>query len=379
MKTRHQRVQSGLQAVGAWISEALGRRIPHPFESTLDEIIQYNQDRTRLLYEHLGDVGIGNPDPEPSVVVPQHDGRVICATAFGASYPRWDSLSGSFWLDDKSHVWEGISAKELESLPMPDWSKNQLVQESIQKWNEVRSRVGDEQAQHLPLPWTELEWTHPATGQSYYFSVFPTFLDLGSFLMGSSDFLIALASDPELADVLLRKCFEISASYSDFMCDLYNRPRTAWGSMGGDNSCLVSTDMYRQYAMAFDRLVTEKCGNLPCNLHSCGDSRHLYEVFGEYPEKEGIVLMQTRAVPNLMKQLRKSLPHTYIQLTIHQPQIDFERESPSHIKELVWQFAEDCEFRDMSIDVIFSKVDDQCKANIIAFREVINEINSLSS
>jgi hypothetical protein len=376
MKTKHQKIQSGLQATGAWIPEALGRGIPHPFESTLDEIIEYNQDRIRLIYEHLGDVGLGSPDPYPSVVVPQHDGRVICATAFGASYPRWDSLSGSFWLDDKEHVWEGITLEELESLPIPDWSQNKLVQENIQKWNEVKSIVGEEQAPYLPLPWTELIWTLPRTDQSYYFWVFSTFLDLGSFLMGSNDFLIALASDPELAEALVKKIFEISASYSDYMCIIYDRPCIGWGSMGGDNSCLVSADMYRQYAMAFDRLVTEKCGNSPCNLHSCGDSRHLYEVFGEYPDKDRIVLMQTRAVPGLMKKLRKSLPNTYIQLTIHQPQIDFERESPSNIKELVWQFAEDLDFRDMSIDVIFSTVDDQCKANIMAFREAIDEVNA---
>jgi hypothetical protein len=134
--------------------------------------------------------------------------------------------------------------------------------------------------------------------------------------------------------------------------------------------------MYRTHAMGFDRLVREKCGNLPRNLHSCGASRHLYPVWREYPEREQIVVMQTRAIPGAMKPLRESLPHTFIELTIHQPQIDFERERPERIKALVWEFAEALEFRDMSLTVLFSKDDAHCKTNLAAFFEAGREVNA---
>ena len=146
--------------------------------------------------------------------------------------------------------------------------------------------------------------------------------------------------------------------------------------MGGDNSCLVSADMFRDYGMAFDHLVREKCGNVPRNLHSCGASKHLYEVWGEYPEKDQIVVMQTRAIPGAMAPLRKSLPQTTIQLTIHQPQVDFERESPQRIRDLVWGLAEAMECRDCRITVIFTTVDEQCKANLAAFYEAADEVNA---
>lgn len=360
-----------------WFAQKLGRGRPNPFTTSLDEMAHYHQERQRLAFQHLGRFGIGSPDPEPWFAVPQHDGRLICATAYGAPYPLWDEMSNSFWLDKSAHVWADVQdAAEVAEIPIPRWEENALVQENIRAWEQVREKVGAERASTMPLNWTEFQWSHPATGRSYRFSVFPSFLDLGGFLMGSTRFLTTLAADRELVHALMQKCFELSASYSDFMCELYGRPRTGWCSMGGDNSCLVSAAMYREYGMAFDQMVRARCGNIPRNLHSCGASRHLYPVWAEYPERDQIVVMQTRAIPGAMKPLRQSLPHTYIDLTIHQPQIDFERESPTRIKALVWEFAEAMAFRDAGICVIWSSIDDRCEANLAAFFEAADEVNA---
>jgi hypothetical protein len=376
----HQRIQVGTWfSANHWFAEKLGRGVPNPFTATLDDMARYEQERARLTHKVLGEFGLGSPDPEPSFQVPQHDGRLICATAYGAPYPTWNANTNSFWLDKSTHVWADLKEPaEVAKISIPNWEENVLVQENIAAWDRVQEKVGADRARELALNWTELRWTHSATGESYRFSVFPSFLDLGGFLMGSTSFLTTLAADPELAHALMHKCFELSASYSDFMCDLYDRPRTGWCSMGGDNSCLVSAAMYREYGMAFDDMVRKKCGNIPRNLHSCGASKHLYEIWGEYAEREQIVVMQTRAIPGMMSPLRKSLPDTYTQLTIHQPQVDFERESPERIREFVWQFAEAMDYRDASITVIFTTIDDQCKANLAAFYEAAEQINSES-
>lgn len=357
--------------VDGWFVEKLGRGRPNPVTTSLADVARYEQDRARVMYEHLGEFGYGSPDPKPWYSVPQHDGRNIIAAAFGAAYPDWDELSGCFVLPLNAHPWAGLdSVAAVERLPVPDWERNPLVQENRRKWEEVQALVGADAAAAMPLNWTELHWA------GHRMSGFPSFLDMGGFLMGSTEFLTVLAADPELAQALLRKCFELSASYSDCMCRLYGRPRTAWCSLGGDNSCLVSAEMYRTYAMAFDALVREKCGNLPRNLHSCGASSHLYKVWGEYPEREQIVVMQTRAIPGAMRPLRASLPQTHIELTIHQPQVDFERETPDRIKALVWEFAEALEFRDMSLTVLFSTVDAQSKTNLAAYFEAGREVNA---
>jgi hypothetical protein len=370
-------IETGCWLAEGWFVEKLGRGWPNPITTSLADMGRYEQDRARVVYEYLGEFGMGSPDPRPWYTVPQHDGRNIIAAAFGAAYPDWDELSGSFVLPLNANPWAGLdSIAAVERLPIPDWEQNPLVQENRRKWEEIQALVGPEKAAQMPLNWTELQRAHPRTGKSYRMSAFPSFLDLGGFLMGSTEFLTILAAEPDLAAALMRKCFEISASYSDCMCGLYGRSRTAWCSLGGDNSCLVSADMYRAYAMAFDRLVREKCGNLPRNLHSCGASRHLYEVWGEYPEREQIVMMQTRAIPGAMKPLRASLPYTCIELTMHQPQVDFERETPARVKALVQEFTEALAFRDMSLTVIISTVDARCKANLAAFFEAGREVNA---
>lgn len=370
-------IAGGIWPVGPWIAEALGEGAPNPFTTPFDEQGRYFQRRQRLLHERGGDLGFGSPDPDPWFSVPQHDGRIVIATAYGAPYPGWDGASGSFWPGGGGHVWEGLATvADVEAIAVPDWDRNPLVQESRQVWETLRREVGPEALAQRSLDWTDWWWRHPGSGETYRFSVFPSFLDLGAFLMGPSAFLTALATDPELGQALLCKCYEISASYSDAMCELYGRPRTAWCSMGGDNSCLVSAGMYRDYAMPFDALVRGKCGNIPRNLHSCGASRHLYDVWAEYPERERIVVMQTRAVAESMAGLRRALPETYIELTIHQPQFDFERESPDRVRELVWRLAEEMGFRDASLTVIVSRLDDQTRANIVAFQDTVKAVNA---
>ena len=372
------RIQAEAQLVDGWFVDKMGRGVPNPFTTSFEEVASFNREKSRLLYDCLGDLGLGNPDPQPWFDVPQHDGRLICATAFGAPYPRWDERTGAFWPGSTKLVWSGFSSvAEVERLPIPNWAENPLVKENMRQWAEVQRAVGPAQARQMPLNWTESVWEHPVTMAHYRLWAYPTFVDMGGFLMDSSEFMTVLAIEPELAHALLRKCFALSVSLADFLRQVYDRPAVGeWGSLGGDNSCLLSPEMYRRFAMSFDAMIRQRCGNVPRNLHSCGASRHLYEVWSEYPEREKIVLMQTRALPGQMRPLRQSLPHTYIQLTLHQPHVDFEHETPARIREIVWQCAEDLEFRDMSITVLFSAVDEVCKANIAAFYAAIDEVNA---
>jgi len=361
----------------AWYTVKLGRGVPNPITGSPDECVRYDQDLSRSLYEELGEFGLGSADPKPDYGVPLHDTYHVIATAYGAPYPRWDERTGSFWLDRDACPWKGIQdVSDVEMIPVPDWRSHPLIQEDMRKLAEARERLGEKAFRTMPIGPVEFVWTHPRTGRSYRLSHFPNFLNMGLALMGSTAFFTALGADHALAGALMQKCFEISASYNDFLTVACDRPREGWCSMGGDPACLVSADMYREYSMGFDALVRAKCGNVPRNLHSCGPSRHLYGVWAEYPELEQIVLMQTRAIPGAMAPLRRSLPHTYIQLTIHQPQVDFERESPARVKDLVWEFAEALGFRDMSITVLFSWVDERVRANLAALFEAAREVNA---
>jgi len=370
-------VQADARLVDAWFVEKMGCGVPNPFDTSLDQVARHNQERARLLYDCLGDIGLGGADPKLQYAVPQYGNRLICAAAFGAPHPQWDERTGSFWLDSATPAWSGITnVAEVDRLSIPNWAENPLVKENIEKWEEVKRVVGAQRAYQMPLDQTELFWEHPLTQARFRFCVYATFIDLGSFLMNNTEFMTILGGDPELAHALLRKCFQLSTSLTEFLRHVYDRPMVGWGSLGGDNSCLLSPSLYVEYGMGFDTLMREAGGNLPRNLHSCGASRHLYGVWADYTEHDQIVLMQTRAIPGAMEALRQSLPQTYIQLTLHQPQVDFEHETPERIREIVWQCAEDLGFRDMSITVLFSTVNEQSKANLAAFFSAIEEVNA---
>lgn len=366
-----------LSLVQGWYAERLGREMPDPFAVSPAEMGRYHQDRERAYFDALGDLGPGIPDPPLEIFTPQHDMRNIIAVAFGAPLPEWDGLSGSFWLSKDAHAWAGLSTMaDIERIAIPDWEENPLVRQAARKWDEVQALLGDGAAKAIPSGWTHVPWRHPVSGLAYDFVIPPAFIDLGSFLMGCDDFFALLGTEPELADALLRRCFDISMSLKDYLVRLYRRSYTGWGCLGGDNACMLSPAMYRRYAQGFDALARAHYGNIPRVLHSCGASKHLYAVWAEYPERERIVLMQTRAIPGEMRALRAALPHTFLQLTIHQPQTDFERETPDTIRALVWEYADALEYRDMDITVILSRVDGRVRENLSALHDAMAGVNA---
>jgi len=108
---------------------------------------------------------------------------------------------------------------------------------------------------------------------------------------------------------MLDFCFDLSTSYTEFLHNFYKIDNfNGLSSFGGDFSCMLSPGLYKEYAMGFDMRLVKRYGNLFCNLHSCGPSWHLYDVWATYPNKKKIVLMQTRYVRGRMKKLREALP-----------------------------------------------------------------------
>ena len=86
--------------------------------------------------------------------------------------------------------------------------------------------------------------------------------------------------------------------------------------------------------------------------------------------------MQTRAIPGETAKLRKALPNTYLMITMHPPQIDFENEDSQNIKKFVWEIAEGADFRDLQIAALINKVCDKTDENVRALYQAIDEVNS---
>ena len=369
-------VQGAISATAAWFKECCGIETTDPFSTDLDRIAERDAKKSMALYRRYPDLPLGEKEPVPKYFVQEHDPRIVTAVAYGASYPIWDCGIGSFWPVEEAPVWDWVkTVADVAKIKAPAWEENRLVQEMLLKDEELKSKSKYE-FDSEQVSFNELPFKNPNTGERFRFCMFMTFIDLGGYLLGSTRFMELLALDHELARAVMEKCFEISTSYSDFMRRTFGQELTGLASLGGDNACMLSPDMYREYAMAFDSMMIDKCGDVPCNLHSCGPSPHLYDVWTEYDNIDNIVLMQTRAVPGEIKRLRQALPNTYLMVTMMPPQIDFENEDARRIEQLVWQFSEDAGYRDLQISAFISKTGPETDRNVRAFYQAVSKVNT---
>lgn len=358
----------------AWFSDALGLVSPHPLDTDIDDVAMFRAEKAKILAAHFPDLPLGNPESQPSYPVFQYDGRLIIASAFAEIEPVWDPATASFWVDKTAGPWRDIqTVADVRRIEVPDWGQLPLVKKMLANWAEARRR-GTYPMDELS-EWMESVWTNPYTGKKYHHGAFASFVDLGAFLCGSVEFFTILAGEPELAAAMQHKCFELSTSFSDFRRQVYGRKLEAISNFGGDNSCNLSPAMYRRYVMPYDQMLLDEYGDLPCNLHSCGPSQHLYETWADYPNLQNIVRMQTRGIPGQLHTLRKALPYTFLQITLHQPQCDFEEETPDRIRELVFSYAEEAEYENLELVVVINKAGEKVDVNIRAFYRSIDEVN----
>ena len=363
------------QFVPAWFNNELESKEPNPFTADPDVLAVRNAMKARLLHDRFPDLPLGSANPTPCYSVPQYSCQLVIAAAYGAGDPIWDPEMGALWPADDSNVWASIdSADGFSSVEIPDWGSVRLVREMIEKFEEVKSRRTYALPMPLDLPQTVLHRRDPRSGKTYDMTVFPGFIALGPLLYGPTQFFALLAADPDAARAMLDKCFELSTSCSDYLRGIYGLEVEGLCSFGGDNSCLLSPGQYRDYAMTFDLRLVDKYGNLPVNLHSCGHSKHLYDVWAEYWNLDNIVFVQTRAVPGHTRRLRQNIPDTWLQLTLMPPDFDFEYESPERIRQVVKQLAEEAGWSGIDFTVVITRSDENIERSLRALFQAVQEI-----
>ncbi|MCX7705754.1 MAG: hypothetical protein N2115_05800 [bacterium] len=355
-----------------WYEREFGIKSPNPWETDPDKLVEISITTNKKLYEKFSDIGLGNPDPKPEYYYLAPDPRYVCGMAYGADGPRWDEQESMFWFDrTKPPLKWANSPEAVRSLKIPVWQDQPLIRKMIE--------YNEKLAKRNKYPHSEefVVWHRTFNGTRVRFATFFSFIDIGHFLWGTEDFFIYLASDPELSSTMLEFCFKLSTGFTEFLHDFYGiKQFNGISSFGGDFSCMLSPGLYEKYAMGFDMKLVEKYGNLFCNLHSCGPSSHLYEVWAKYPNREKIIFMQTRYVRGTMKNLKAALPYTYLQITLHPPQFDFENETEQNIDTVVSEIADVCENKGVDIVVIIAKSGEKVEKNIRYFVYLINKLNS---
>jgi hypothetical protein len=214
---------------------------------------------------------------------------------------------------------------------------------------------------------------------------YPSFVDLGVYLMGMTNSLAILAGDPSQADALMDKYFELSTSYTEFLLSLKPEPIDGLCGFGGDATCMLSPSLYERYGAGWDARLFEFVrrshntpADLPCNLHSCGPSAHLYDAWGRHPRRDNITTMQTRLIPGTVRKLRENLPGAELELTIRPPHFDVARAAPEELKDLLVQSARDAELRDAHLVTVLcvQRPEDlpRAKQTIAACRQALETI-----
>ena len=283
-----------------------------------------------------------------------YDPRDVLAIALGAPEPRW--MNGSWWHDREHYALSWVeSPADVARIKAPTWPRLPVVERMLAKREQWQRECPNDPPSGFGLAYDLTIPGHdPAQSLNY-----PSFVDLGVFLMGMTRFLTALAGEPELGDALMDKCFELSTSYTEFLLSLKPERFEALCGFGGDATAMLSPKLYERYSAAWDLRLFDYArrghdlpDDLPCNLHSCGASGHLYDLWGAHPCHRNITTVQTRLLPGHVKRLRQNLPHTQLELTIHPPQFDMATARPDEVREVLWTTAREAGFRDLHIGVI---------------------------
>ncbi|MBT3272753.1 MAG: hypothetical protein HN368_06340 [Spirochaetales bacterium] len=285
-----------------------------------------------------------------------YDARYMIATALGAPKPVWDGTTYSWWMDREqgNPLNAGMSPAEVSAIPIPDWKNLPQVHEMFQSRERWVKAFPDD----IP-PFSNVSQLDVHAGEKKWFLGFPSFVDLGIFLLGTSDFLAELGMESELAEALLDKSFELSTSYLEFMHSVYPIQMELLLGFAGDTACLLSPSLYKKYSVRWDAMLFEYvqnrygCAeNFPCNLHSCGPSVHLYDAWGEHPHNDNIVVLQTRLVPGTVGSLRKTMKKSVLQLTFHPQHYDVVNAASDDFKHVLINSADSAERRDVHFSVI---------------------------
>ena len=278
----------------------------------------------------------------------------MIAIGLGAREPRW--INGVWWHDREHYPLAGVrSAADVARIAVPDWNRLEIVQRML----ESRAAWGRAHPDE-PLTGFGLTWPLTIPGRGSACGVFyPSFVDLGVYLMGMTRFLGLPAGEPDVADALRDLCFELSTSYTEFLLAVHPEPFEALGGFGGDATALLSPGLYERYSAAWDarlfdfaRAEHDLPDDVPCNLHSCGASSHLYDLWGAHPRAGNITTVQTRLIPGRVKPLRENLPGAQLEVTLHPPEFDVVAATPEQVGALLRAAAGEAGFRDIHFAVI---------------------------
>lgn len=368
------RVDGSVVFMPSWFIQNYGSSFPDPSIAEPELLIEQAMERQRTLHQHFPDLPLGDPNPKPTPSFEWLDCGQMLHCAFGGPRPRWTPESYAWWHDRDFCPWADVErVEDVRRIQAPRWEDVPEIEGFFARLEEWKRAFPDQEIEVSCCKW---EWTHPNTGQVFSMSYVPSFIDMGPILMGVERFFSTLAGDPDLGQALMAKGFELNISLSDYLRARTGTPPVqGLTQFVGDFGTFCSPRVYELYSLPFDLMVLERYGaHLPCTVHSCGPSAHLYDYWSQFPD---VVFVETRGVPGELGRLRRALPKAYLQITMHPPQFEFELATPQEVRAAVWAYAEEVGLRDVDLVVMVAGYGgERVDQNVRAFYSAVDEVNA---
>jgi len=224
--------------------------------------VQAGMEMEKALYERFGDVGLGDPDPEPKPLITF--GMVMLPAIFGCKIIYEDSaLPWAMPLN--------LSRDEIMNLEVPDIFNSYPMTEMLKQIDYLREKygkvVGDINTtgvQNLALK---------VRGDQLYIDYF---------------------EDPELCHHLLKICTECIIQLFKF-----NKKTTGTGALDVTPMCnpklyvlpnctieQISLDTFEKYLLEYDNMIANTCG--PIGIHHCGSVNEVLDGYAKVQNLEFI-------------------------------------------------------------------------------------------
>lgn len=140
------------------------------------------------------------------------------------------------------------SPEEIRAVTVPDWESLPQVEEMLLSRKTWRLAFPND-----PVEFANVVHRLAKNGQMLQSAAYPSFVDLGMFLIGTTRFLTELGLQSELADALMDKCLELSTSYVEFLLSIEKRELEFLVGFAGDATCMLSPDLYDRYSASWGK------------------------------------------------------------------------------------------------------------------------------
>jgi hypothetical protein len=213
--------------------------------------VHLDMERERLLYDRLGDVGLGSPDPEPSPDLWTVNGTV--SALFGANLHFSDD---KFPLDEPAD----LSAEECSNLSVPDVENSYPTREFLQQGEYLASRYGQ----------PTMMWTTQGVLNN-------------AMKVRGWQVLTDITLNPGLAHHVFNVVCETQILATNVFLKRFELP-DFYPVVANCTVAMISPRMYGEVLFAYDRRIQQalrSCGRF--GIHHCGRIDEYLQTYGRHP------------------------------------------------------------------------------------------------